>query len=293
MDKQISEIGTLSSSDGHPLLHMWRVTVPCGMRTLRRHNHLSFEITLVASGEGQYTVGDRLYPMKAGDIFVFASNEQHCITDVSAGEFVIVNLHFEPRLLWGSFADRLTEENLGFCFSHGKDFENRICAEEGKSLRTLFSLLETEFLQAKEEYALSVRSYLNLMLVCLIREYGYASGGAGLSRSRLHAIRRVLEYVDVHLSEELTLACLADRAGMSPNYLSALFHKISGITLWDYITTKRIDKATRLLMDERELNILDIASLCGFNNTAAFNKAFKKITGITPSEYRMGECVLY
>ena len=55
--------------------------------------------------------------------------------------------------------------------------------------------------------------------------------------------------------------------------------------MWDYVNSRRIDAAIRLLADN-ELNILDIAVKCGFNNTANFNKTFKKITGLTPTEYR-------
>ena len=54
---------------------------------------------------------------------------------------------------------------------------------------------------------------------------------------------------------------------------------------WDYITVRRIDLARKLLSDS-DRNILDIAMMCGFNNTANFNRAFKKVTGKTPKEIR-------
>ena len=73
---------------------------------------------------------------------------------------------------------------------------------------------------------------------------------------------------------------------MSPNYLSAVFKRIVGISLWDYILSKRIGYALELLsLPERE-NILETALKCGFNNTANFNKFFKKQVGTTPSQYR-------
>ncbi len=243
---------------------------------------------MVKAGRGVYTVGERLYPMEMGDMFVFSSNEPHCITKADEEGLTILNLQFEPRLLWGAHADRLTEENAGFCFSHGKDFENRIVGAADAPVGTLFDQLCEEFSAGREEYALSVRSYLNLLLIRLIRNYGYTHDNAGLSRSQIHAIRRVLEYIDLHLAEEMTLATLSECAGMSPNYLSTVFHKISGITLWDYVNSKRIDKACRLLTEEQELTVLAVAMACGFNNTANFNKVFKKMTGTTPSEFRCG-----
>lgn len=79
----VRDIGSVTGSDGVTLLKMWRVFVPSGDRTLQRHSHICFEITYVNSGEGVYTVGERQYPMEPGDMFIFGSNEQHCITDIS------------------------------------------------------------------------------------------------------------------------------------------------------------------------------------------------------------------
>lgn len=119
-----------------------------------------------------------------------------------------------------------------------------------------------------------------------MRGFYYAAGSPPLSRERLRSVRRSIEYTDTRLSEPLRLADIGKIAGMSPNYFSALFHSVSGITLWDYINSRRVDKAIRHLFEKREADILDIALPCGFNNTANFNKAFKKVTGMTPSEYR-------
>ncbi len=281
-----TDIGTVCASDGETLLHMWCVEVEAGIRPLRRHSHIRFEIMRVDSGDGEYTVGERVYPMRAGDMFVFASNEQHCITAVGEGGLGITNLQFEPRYLWGYSTDSLSEESINLCFAHNEHFRNRLPAAENGALRELFDTVVTEFMQAQPEYALTVKSLLNLMLVRLIRRHGYADSTASLSRGRLHSIRRVIRYIDEHLCEDLTLSTLASVAGMTPNYFSSLFHTVSGISLWKYIINKRVDKAMRLLQ-QPEVSILTVATTCGFNNTANFNKAFKKITDMTPSDYRL------
>ena len=56
--------------------------------------------------------------------------------------------------------------------------------------------------------------------------------------------------------------------------------------------SRRIDNAIFLLKENTEQNILDIALACGYNNTANFNKAFKKVTGTTPSKYRNSDDIL-
>ncbi len=237
------------------------------------------------SGSGVYTVGTADYPMQTGDIFIFSSNEQHHITNIGKEGLGLLNIHLEPRYLWGNSVDSLSEENINLCFSHNKNFENRIESQNAKELLDIFYQIKKEFEDKAEEYQLTVKSLINLALIKLIRCFNYTEKGKPLSRDRLHSIRRVIKYIDNHLCEDLSLRLLSDIAGMSPNYFSALFHNISGITLWDYINSKRIDKAISLL-HENDLTMLEIATLCGYNNATNFNKTFKKITGVTPKEYR-------
>lgn len=80
---------------------------------------------------------------------------------------------------------------------------------------------------------------------------------------------------------------LAEIASMSKSYFSTVFKKLNGISPWDYLISKRISFAAELLKNT-DKTILEIALECGFNNTANFNRAFKKITGKTPSEYKSG-----
>ena len=57
------------------------------------------------------------------------------------------------------------------------------------------------------------------------------------------------------------------------------------MTTWDYINIRRIERARELLAGTND-TVLAVATACGYNNTANFNRIFRKITGITPHEYR-------
>ncbi|MNG34810.1 Arabinose operon regulatory protein [compost metagenome] len=72
---------------------------------------------------------------------------------------------------------------------------------------------------------------------------------------------------------------------MTPQYLSTFFKKHQGQNLLDYITTKRIQQA-KLLMQNKELTIVQIAQKVGYNNDVVFIRAFKKVEGVTPGKYR-------
>lgn len=282
----IESIGEIDSSSGEKMIRMWRVSVPAGHRPLQRHSHIQFEITLVTGGRGEYTVGDNVFPMLPGDIFVFSSNECHSITNVDTCGLNIVNLHFEPRCLWGASLDSLSGENVNLCFSHSAEFENRIPASDAAPLASVFNAMKNELSDKKPEYKLMTKSLLNQLLIMLVRDFGYADSSLSVSRTHVHSIRKALAYIDSHISEKLTLGEISRIAGVSSTYFSALFKQISSITLWDYIFSKRIEKAIHLITESKSSDtMLEIALQCGFNNTANFNKIFRRKTGMTPTEY--------
>lgn len=261
---------------------MWNIDVKVGSRPFIKHSHSRFEITVVNRGEGEYTTENAVYPMKTGDIFVFSSNEVHCITNSSGEGLNITNLHFEPRYL--SLEDSNTSF-IGFCFSHSKDFSNRIPAKIGETLRFCHKMIEQEFLTGDSVHPVAIRSYLNLMLIELQRNHRYLPENE--TKGCTVDMLAVYDYIEQHFCEEITLKSLSSIVHLSPNYFSCLFKELNGITLWDYITAKRIEKAARLIVSDAENGtVLQIATKCGFNNTANFNKAFKKQKGFTPSELR-------
>lgn len=272
-------IGELLLENGVPLLKMWSIDVDLKQRPYVKHSHTRFEITVVNGGRGVYTTENAVYPMGKGDVFVFSSNEIHCITETD-GELSITNLHFEPRYLSDDFSDSY----INFCFYHSPEFSNRIASDYSDKLLVHHQKIKDELLNGEEGYAVAVKAHLDLMLVELLRNHSYLSLD---NKNKSYHILNVCNYIDRHLDDDLTLKGLADTAGLSPNYFSHIFKEMIGISLWDYITVKRIEKAVHLIRNtDKKMTMLDIATKCGFNNTVNFNKAFKKYKGITPGELR-------
>ena len=93
------------------------------------------------------------------------------------------------------------------------------------------------------------------------------------------------EYIAEHLGEHITVGSLARVVNLSPVYCGTLFVKNEGVTIREFINTMRINKAKDLLVDDSH-TISEISSATGFNDVFHFSKIFKRITGVTPSEYR-------
>jgi two-component system response regulator YesN len=99
------------------------------------------------------------------------------------------------------------------------------------------------------------------------------------------AIAHIQKYIDEHIHMDISLVKLADLVYFNPSYLSRLFKQIKGENLSEYILSKKVEKAKQLLEDP-EIKIYEVAEAVGYNASQNFSRLFKKITGITPQEYR-------
>ena len=99
------------------------------------------------------------------------------------------------------------------------------------------------------------------------------------------AIQRCCNYIQLHLGEKLTVPMLAKKLGYSENYLTKKFKNEMGISLTQYITNLKIQKAKDLLVSGSE-SIQDICSQLGFGSQSYFGMVFHRETGMSPGAYR-------
>lgn len=94
-----------------------------------------------------------------------------------------------------------------------------------------------------------------------------------------------IEFIKQEFRKSMSLEILAEKAGLSPSRFTDLFRKATGIPPLKYLETVRIEHAQRLLVGSN-LKICDIAEDCAYSNQYYFSLAFKRVTGVSPSEYR-------
>ncbi|TMV45018.1 helix-turn-helix domain-containing protein [Paenibacillus mesophilus] len=93
------------------------------------------------------------------------------------------------------------------------------------------------------------------------------------------------DYLETHYAEDLSLDSVADRMNMSSNYLSAYIKEKTGTNFSDHLNNVRIRQAKEMLYGT-SLTIQDIGERIGYRNVTSFIRMFKKITGLTPGDYR-------
>jgi AraC family transcriptional regulator len=98
-------------------------------------------------------------------------------------------------------------------------------------------------------------------------------------------IQNTIDYIEDHLNQQISIADLAEKAGLSQFYYQRLFRRLVKKPVAEYIRLRRMAKAVDILLDENQ-RILDIAQDLGFETHEHFSRTFKKTYGMTPTEYR-------
>jgi AraC family transcriptional regulator len=134
---------------------------------------------------------------------------------------------------------------------------------------------------------LYIDSLTNIFVIHLLRHYATAQIELPSYKSGLyqHQLLKVLEYIEDHLDEDISLSDLAALLGISQFHFSRLFKQSIGLTPYQYLLQQRIERAKQLLKHTNQ-SIIDIAFLCGFNSHSHLTKQFRQITGVTPRNYR-------
>ena len=101
-------------------------------------------------------------------------------------------------------------------------------------------------------------------------------------------VARICQYVEEHLAEELYAERIAEAMEYHPKYLSRIFREKMGLTLTDYICQARIERAKHLLLTT-SLSVAEVGEQTGFESRTTFFRSFKKLEGISPTEYRKSQ----
>ena len=98
--------------------------------------------------------------------------------------------------------------------------------------------------------------------------------------------RKVLEYIDSHLNDDLTIDRVSNFAAFSKYHFHRQFSELLGISVYKYIQMTRLKRASYQLAFRDRMQIVDISLASGYENYESFSRAFKKSIGQTPSEFR-------
>jgi len=252
------------------------------------HYHNNFEISFITEGSGKRIVGDSIEEFQPGDLAFIGSNLPHVwIADketrmLSKRTLEMVFLQFNLNIL----SDQLLSLPEFSNVKKALVLSERGIQIIGDTLNQVSEvMLQLPYLKSFERMIhffilmdLIGKSKTNIQLAS--KEYLKIRFKTGNKR-----VADIHEYLMNNYREEVNLKELAGLVNMAEGSLCRFFKMNMGITVFEYLNKIKTEFACKLLMDP-DLSILEVCLDSGFNNVSHFNKQFKKITGVPPSEYR-------
>jgi AraC family transcriptional regulator len=107
-----------------------------------------------------------------------------------------------------------------------------------------------------------------------------------LSKNHIKSINKALNHIEQHLESELSLENVSKIAHYSPFHFHRIFKTFTNETLNQYISRKRVEKASAVLLRKKEITISELSLQFGFTSNSSFTRAFKKFYGVSPSDFR-------
>ena len=269
-------------------LRLFTSTAHPRKNNLRIHYHSLIEVSLILRGKGKYKTKDAVYSIKDGDVFFFRPNEAHCITDVEEDGMELLNLHIAPYYLYTNFQNSLNTNYIKILTSGFPLISNKINDtlpdDRLAEICSLILATKKEFEEKKSDYVPIVCNYISAIFILISRAYNNTRFSQK-EKQNYQKLIQTMEYIDAHFKENITLDTLSQNVAYSRCYFSSMFKKCMEMSIWDYISIKRIETAITIIKTT-DKSILEIALECGFSNTVNFNKIFKKYTNLSPGAFR-------
>ncbi|MEG2116540.1 MAG: AraC family transcriptional regulator [Clostridia bacterium] len=234
---------------------------------MKPHKHYAIEIMYLLGGAAEIEIQSEKFSLKKGHLVVINSLVDHKLFVKARGH--ILNLEISPLsqnkefLLTSLLPQKFRDDNFLTLSDNSSidDCMKRILQELSK--------------KTSDAYLVNLRVLELLRLVS--QSYINESFDNPL-------ITKAITFIDGNFSSNLTIEQIATFVNLNRSYLQRQFKEATNQTIIDYIANLRIEKAKKM-MSATSLPIVDIAIDVGYNSRQSFFKAFKKITGMSPTEY--------
>ncbi|MBQ8822372.1 MAG: AraC family transcriptional regulator [Lachnospiraceae bacterium] len=253
----LQEVGYLKATKSH---------------TSRRSGLTSYLFFLVEEGSGSLTYNGKEYPLQTGDC-VFIDCSQPYAHTTAENLWTLRWVHFYgPNM--SAIYDKYLERGGSAHFTPGSGENYRQLVD------AIYSIADGD-IPLKD---MKICEKITMLLTLLMEDSWQPMQGAPARESR-RSLTDVKEYLDTHLQEKITLDELAGRFYIDKYYLSKLFKQQFGVSVMQYLMHQRITTAKRLLRFT-DLSIEKIGQECGMEDSNYFARAFRKVEGCSPTEYR-------
>lgn len=243
------------------------------------HWHKEIELIYVRSGSARISITNHIFTAHEGDLVVCDSGDIH-YSD---------SFHMDNSLDFIIF-----DTNIISPFYEYSHFSSPLITKEQLEEYNLTSSLHNLIYTVKNELT-NKESYYEEIVASAIRDLWYRirrnlpKSNLELqsrnNRSKMLAeLQQLLSYLDTNYEDNITLEFASSMMHFSDSHFSKVFKKLTGVNFVNYLNMIRIEHATNEIKNSGD-KLTDIALRCGFNSIRTFNRVFKELTGVTPTEF--------
>ena len=258
------------------------------LRETGDHDHCFLELTYIVRGPVEHIKDGRREILSSGDYFIVDYGSTHSYKAVGDGHFENLDCLFLPELLDPVLRGT---KSLRTCLEHYllhfkmralvKNPADTTFHDGDGTVRALLRRMEHESGEKRPGYTEFMRCYLLEILLHTMRKIEYAEETAcdeGISAF-------LSRYVEEHYSEDISLSELCERMHYSLPYVSRRFRRETGISFVRYLQNYRVMLGCRLLSSS-DRPLAEIASLVGYGDPKFFASLVRRMTGLSPSDFR-------
>lgn len=225
---------------------------------LKTHSHASDKITYYISGSGTTRIGDTDYRFKKNTFVFHKADNPHSTTH---GPSNVIWLHFTHNIKGVSFKEGVFEDNNLSLLPILKKLKRASYNQSELGMQLTESLLAEALITAAMVQAESIHSKIKI-------DWSH-----------------IKNYIDNNIRDTIDFKALATEHGYSYDRFRHMFKEHTDMSLYSYLTERRINLA-KILLKKQNLSITDVAFECGFNSSSQFANIFKSYTHLTPREFK-------
>ncbi len=245
---------------------------------VQMHEQICSEISYIISGSGIFEHNGKIVHVSPGDIIVSPKTGMHRIQAAKN----------EP-LFYAYAGFNITEDlsNLSEDLISFYNFNGQLCCKDRNGIYGYFRKCIGEYYNESEMSEVMIEAFMIQMVVSTYRLFSGGRKKTAYNHSSKNSgqlVYQILKYIDQNIYQTLTVSGISGYLGYSPYYISHAFKQKMNVTLQDYISNRKIEKAKEL-MQLKCFTISSIAEQLNYQNTQSFSRAFHKRTGMNPSDY--------
>lgn len=259
-------------------------TLSANCPVVTTHWHEEAELTLLIEGDCTYQIDLVEYHVNKGDIIFIPPLVLHSIYNKTHSEILSETYVFHLNFLGANSTDICSTQYLTPIMNQEFSIPYTISPEHPAYdlLKNIFHQINSLYKEKTLGYELAIKGLLLQACFLLLQSSQKIESKNALTKS--DNLKNVLDYIELHISEDMTISELAHICNFSDYHFMRFFKKYMNMTCIQYINNLRLEKSVELFK-RGNTSIVDVSLSVGFHNLSYFHRAFKKKYHMTPLSF--------